>query len=76
VKEIKETTPFTIASSNIKYLGVAPDLSSRSSYLRVSRGPSPKNQMGGGRDENQVQEQHGSSLSSIKVSLYSARLKA
>ena len=31
------------------------DPSSRSSYSRVSRGPSPKNQMGGGRDENQVQ---------------------
>ena len=26
--------------------------------------------MGGGRDENQVQEQHGSSLSSIKVSVF------
>jgi hypothetical protein len=32
------------------------DLSSRSSYSRVPRGPSPKNQMGGGRDRNQVQE--------------------
>jgi hypothetical protein len=32
------------------------DLSSRSSYSRVSRGLSPKNQMGGGRDRNQVQE--------------------
>ena len=31
--------------------------------------------MGGERDGNQVQERHGSSLSSIKVSLYSARLK-
>jgi hypothetical protein len=49
---------------------------SRSSYSRVSRGPSPKNQMGEGRDGNHVQERHGSSLSSIKVSLYSARLKA
>jgi hypothetical protein len=52
------------------------DWSSRSSYSRVSRGPSPKNQMGGGRDGHQVQERHGTSLSSIKVSLYSARLKA
>jgi hypothetical protein len=52
------------------------DPSSRSSYLRVSRRPSPKNQMGGGGDGHQVQERHGSSLSSIKVSLYSARLKA
>jgi hypothetical protein len=33
--------------------------------------------MGGGRDENQVQwRTHRSSLISIKVSLYSARLKA
>ena len=31
--------------------------------------------MGGGRDRHQVQERHGSSLSSINVSLYSARLK-
>jgi hypothetical protein len=31
------------------------DPSSRSSYSRVSWGPSSKNQMGGGRDENQVQ---------------------
>ena len=30
------------------------DLSSRSSYLRVSRGPSPKNQMGGEKDGHQV----------------------
>jgi hypothetical protein len=52
------------------------DPSSRSSYSRVSRGLSPKNQMGGGRDRYQVQEWHVSSLSSIKVSLYSAKLKA
>ena len=32
------------------------DPSSRSSYSRVSRGPSPKNEMGGGRDGHQVQE--------------------
>ena len=32
------------------------DPSSRSSYSRVSRGPSPKNQMGGGRDGNQVRK--------------------
>jgi hypothetical protein len=33
----------------------SPDPSSRSSYSRVSRGPSPKNQVEGGRDENPVQ---------------------
>jgi hypothetical protein len=32
------------------------DPSIRSSYSRFLRGPSPKNQMGGGRDGHQVRE--------------------
>lgn len=47
------------------------DLSSRSSYSRVSRGLSPKNQMGGEREtDTKCEKRHVNSLISIKVSLY------
>jgi hypothetical protein len=59
------------------YLTPVSDPSSRSSFSRVSRGPSPKNQMRGKkRMDTKCKKRHVNSLRSIKVSLYLERLKA